>query len=503
MNAQLGVLIFTTPFFDDEGAPIALGYVKTTLAGFSTLAGTYADAALTTPNPNSNTLASTLRLDAGGWPDDPMYFSPLNGGVAGVAYDVYVYDQNQVLVRTFEDVSVPVPTAGGNATAAVVGYGTQPTYTISGGAITPEVNAFLVSPEGGSADNLDNIVVTGIPDGAPLYFANTHGAAAITVRHGVGNIFTLDGQNLVLSTTNQRPTFQRWGANVRQVGPSLSTLSIGNDVADGRLTLTTGNPVVDTTSSATVYYTPYIGNRIDLFDGVATWTRQNFSELSLSVAATSNGLYDVFAYNNAGVVTLTLGTVWTNTTTRALGLTRQDGVLVLASNTTRRYLGTIKVLSNLAYDSVLIRGVWNYYHRVQRTVSVEDTTPTWSYATAAWRQARASAANQVVVVTGVAEDAVDLTCLGIGVTSAAAQNIGAGIGVDVTNSGSGAGLLSQSSSATGVTIATTRYNAASLVGEHVYAWLEYGVISGTVTWYGTSAAFAGGMRAGITGIVRT
>lgn len=503
MNS-VGSLIFgSQPFFDDEGAPLALGYVVTKLAGTSTLQATFSDVGCTTPNANSVTLASTLRLDAGGFPVSPMYFASVPSGTSAVAYDLYLYDSSQVLVRVVEDIIVPAPSASANLTSAVWGAGSQPTYTISGGAITPAVNVFLVSPEGGSADNLDTIVVSGLPDGAPIYLSNTNGSAAITIRHGVGNIFTLDGQNLVLSTTNQRPTFMRYGANVRQVGPILSSQTLGNDVADGRLTLTSGNPVVDTSSSATVYYTPYIGNRIDLYDGVSAWSRLTFSELSLSVAATANGVYDIFAYNNAGVVTLELGTAWSTASTRAAGLSRQDGVLVLGSNTTRRYLGTIEVQSNLCHDRTDARACFNYYHRLPRPVSITETPDTsWPYNSAVWRVANNDVNNSCRVVCGYIEDPVVLTAIGIALFSAGSQMAGTAIGVDSTSSPSGKGLISgMSPGATTLVTALCDYQAAALLGSHVYSWLEYGPTSGTATFYGTSAAFAGGNRAGVSGLV--
>jgi len=98
--------------------------------------------------------------------------------------------------------------------------------------------------------------------------------------------------------------------------------------AEGRLTISTGTPVpiADVSASANIYYTPYTGTRIALYDGTATWNVRTFAELTISLSGcTISKPYDVFLYDNAGVVTAeTL--VWTNTTTRATALVRQDDV---------------------------------------------------------------------------------------------------------------------------------------------------------------------------------
>lgn len=67
-------------------------------------------------------------------------------------------------------------------------------------------------------------------------------------------------------------------------------------------------------TSAVIYYTPYIGNRISLFDGIQ-WNLHTFdsnSSFSLTGAG-ANLLYDMFAYLNNGVVALEIVSWGTNT----------------------------------------------------------------------------------------------------------------------------------------------------------------------------------------------
>ena len=74
----------------------------------------------------------------------------------------------------------------------------------------------------------------------------------------------------------------------------------------GRLTLESGVPIstTDQTDKTTLYYTPYLGNSISLYTS-SVWETLTFSELSLNISAyTASKPYDIWAYDNAGVVAL-------------------------------------------------------------------------------------------------------------------------------------------------------------------------------------------------------
>lgn len=179
----------------------------------------------------------------------------------------------------------------------------------------------------------------------------------------------------------------------------------------GRLTLATGVPVTttDQTAKTTLYYTPYLHNKLALYDGT-NWKFYATAEISITLAAlTASRPYDVWAYDNAGTVTLEL-LAWTNTTTRATALAYQDGVLVKSGATTRRYLGTvcINVAGGQSEDSLANRLVFNYYNRVLRPLYITDATATWTINNQTARQANGSTANQVAIMCGVAEDAISL-----------------------------------------------------------------------------------------------
>jgi hypothetical protein len=85
-------------------------------------------------------------------------------------------------------------------------------------------------------------------------------------------------------------------------GGSLRNPSLCN----GRLTLATFTPVTtaDVTGATTLYFTPYKGNLIALYDGLK-WFVKELTEVSLDIAGfVANTLYDIFIYNNGGVLTL-------------------------------------------------------------------------------------------------------------------------------------------------------------------------------------------------------
>jgi hypothetical protein len=169
----------------------------------------------------------------------------------------------------------------------------------------------------------------------------------------------------------------------------LNRLLSVHQPAQGRLTILSGNPVApyNLTAATTLYYSPYIGGHISIYDGTR-WILHAFSEISLNISAyTANKNYDIWIYSNSGSATLD-STVWTSDTARATALTLQDGVYVKSGDTTRRYLGTIRITGSTGQceDSYQRRFVWNYYNRLRQGGATWNTNASWTYGTAAWRE---------------------------------------------------------------------------------------------------------------------
>jgi hypothetical protein len=174
-----------------------------------------------------------------------------------------------------------------------------------------------------------------------------------------------------------------------------------------------GSPItlVDQAAKTTVYFTPYLGNRISLYDGSDGWITHTFTEVSVAVPGTTDNPFDVFAYSDSGTVTLET-VVWTNDTTRATALAFQDGIYVKTGATTRRYLGTCRTTdaSGETEDSKALRFVWNYYNRLERRLELIDSTG-HDYNTGAWRPWNNDAAILTAYIIGVVEDSVLVTAV--------------------------------------------------------------------------------------------
>lgn len=283
----------------------------------------------------------------------------------------------------------------------------------------------------------------------------------------------------------------------------VSSLTVINAFANGRITLTTGVPVTtsNVTGASTLFFSPYKGNQISLFDGASVWNTLTFSELSIAVPGTTNTMYDLFIYNNAGTPTLETQT-WTNDTTRAVGLILQNGVYVKNGATTRRYLGSFRTTGTVGQteDSTSKRYIWNYYNRIDRPMSALEATASWNYTTAAWRQANGTPTNQIDFICGVPEDVVTCRLFAAASSSGTVRNVGSNIGIDSATVPGAQQLTAGTCSNT--TIANnSAYYQSTFTGRHFLAWLEYGAGADTTTWYGTknTATF---LNSGLTGNIK-
>lgn len=284
----------------------------------------------------------------------------------------------------------------------------------------------------------------------------------------------------------------------------------------GRLTLASGSPVMTSNQLAatTIYYTPYVGNQIPVYDGTS-FSGLTFTELSNltaqsstgsagPAAVTTNSNYDLFVWSNNGVATLTRGPAWTSDTARGTGagtteLTRVYGVLVNANAITNgpaankgTYVGTVRSNGSSQIDwqqgaiaangTAALLGVWNMYNRVAVSGVIGDTTDSWTYAGAAFRAANGSNTMRCSFVQGWTEDyvtarydvpaaasgAIAINGIGLNSTTAAATNSTKG----VWNPGVTTAII---------TIGATA--AAQVLGWNYLQALENNSV-GTATFYG-------------------
>ncbi len=234
-----------------------------------------------------------------------------------------------------------------------------------------------------------------------------------------------------------------------------------------------------------------IGNTLDLIDA--------------AVPATTNTLYDVFAFDNAGAINVE-ALAWTNDTTRATAITVQNGYLAKAATPARRYVGTFRTTgvsgqtedSGFACANPSKRFVWNYYNRVRRPLCRQESTTSWTYATATVRQANASTGNQVSLVVGFQEALIDLTITTHAEANATITAV-IGFGEGTVTTPVTATLLatalagSVSADASGVVNGgqgVARLYKYAPLGATTYTWEEW-VSGATFTFYGTPATPSG------------
>lgn len=172
----------------------------------------------------------------------------------------------------------------------------------------------------------------------------------------------------------------------------------------GRLSLQSGVavPSSDQTAAGTVYYVPYVSDKVTLYDG-SRWDTYTVGLVTGSLNGTQSGtIYDIFLVPALGVPSVYIA-AWSSLTSRStnIALNYQDGVLVFSGTPTRRYVGTI--LTNNAStseDSEAKRYLWNYNNQVQKMLKKQDSTVSWTYASNTVRYANADIANRLDVVCG-------------------------------------------------------------------------------------------------------
>ena len=180
-------------------------------------------------------------------------------------------------------------------------------------------------------------------------------------------------------------------------------------VSQGRLTLTSNTPVLSSnvTGATILYYTPYTGSQISIWDG-SQWVLKTFTQLSLSLSGlTANTLYDVFIYDSNGTLTLE-SVAWSSsgagTSTRASALTYLNGVRVKSSDN-RKYLGSFLCNSTGGQVDFITgvegtpasNGFFNEFNKENLLLTIIDNT-NHTYATNTWRIWRNNANNTINVV---------------------------------------------------------------------------------------------------------
>ncbi len=295
---------------------------------------------------------------------------------------------------------------------------------------------------------------SGSPNGS---VAGTAGSASVLPD------FYWDYTNTILyvCTTTGSSSTAVWTA----VNSSAATPSV--PPPQGRLTLTSATPMISASVTAvgTVYYTPYTGNLIPIYNGTSMAPTE-FAELALTLVSShaASTIYDIFVFSNAGVLTLVTGPAWNVSTagsgSRGTGasttqLARIKGLYVNAVAMTGRngsttysvganlatYVGSIHMDTNAGQVSCHVAwgqsrkwGIWNAYNRLPIMLKAGTASATWGNTPTTWRQSAGDSANTLAVFSGLAEEEADLSFAQniAGSTNNTTSSAQIGIGVNST-----------------------------------------------------------------------
>jgi hypothetical protein len=479
----------------------------------------------------------------------PVASTSINSSLAGGSVGFFI-PNTQTFKQTWQDAGQtilnqnPVP-LDQNGCAVIYGAGIY--LMVVQDSLTNTVYSKLTastSPQGiffaGTASGTGNAITITDPsfalqDGATIQFravASNTGPATISVSGSPPLPIVIDTASgpVALSGSeidaNNMPivSYDATYAEFHLVNPASSTSGGGGSSAgltfpQGYLNLVgqaSGNVIQigDVVGTGTIFYSPYIGNTIPIWNGSAFKTVV-FSELTAtltSAGSVASAIQDECVFSNNGVPTLVTGPAWSNAAAgagnRGTGagsaqITRLQGVWVNANSITGynglssftipanqcTYIGSIaidttagQVSAFRSYGQSRKFSVWNAYNRVPINIIAGDSSAAWGYSANVFRAANGVSANSISVFQGLAEEQYDLTyhvqatiLVAVGQTASAA--IGIGFNSTTAPSGSLGTIVYTTTSSTSValnSILIGEFIAPPSIGINVVTALEDG-----------------------------
>lgn len=347
--------------------------------------------------------------------------------------------------------------------------------------------------------------------GAPFLFAVLNNSSGDLTIDGSG-AQTIDG--LATLSVPSRRGLMLWtdGSNWFSSGVNWQEEVI--TPPQGRLTLTTLTPVLaaGVVAGTSVFYTPYTGNKVPLYNG-SRYVPTTFAELTLALASqhVASSIYDVFVFLDSTTVRVGTGPAWTTVTAGAgargtgAGTTELERVGGLWTNkvsmTARNgastytvgvnagiYVGSIfmdgtngQISCLPAYGQARKWGVWNAYNRNPIFLQGGDAEASWTYDVATIRQSRAQAGNAVTTFMGLPEEYLLIDFLQTMGSSNGAVLDEIGIGKNSTTVYSG--QVGRNTGNAAITV-HARHVDVPAIGIQNFNMLEKGSATGTNTFLG-------------------
>jgi hypothetical protein len=318
----------------------------------------------------------------------------------------------------------------------------------------------------------------------------TNGAAPAWSQPAVTEISSSTAGGAVYSTASALAVTAAGtsGQVLRSNGSSAPTWEVQGLFSGGRLTLTSVTPVTtsDVTAASSIYYTPYNGDKISLYETASSsWVNCTFTEKTLTLSGLTSGtIYDVFGYLSSNTLALDPPVAWSSTTARSSAISLSNGVYVKTSDTTRRYLGTFRATgTTTTEDSAANRYLWNNNNRIlrQANVTMYSSSFSWSGATREWNAG--SGVTRLNFINGLNDSPVIVSgYLAVG-TGTAGSTVQAGFGIDSTTSFFGTAYTdSQVSGYVVRALTTTGY--ISGIGYHYMTAVQNA--SAAANWFGVN-----------------
>lgn len=302
----------------------------------------------------------------------------------------------------------------------------------------PLINTTVFSFSSGLANNI-NIFQSGTTNNTNL-LTNITVSEKNTRTIAVLDPLSYQQQNVFVS---QRPVISLLGITTGGSSITEKTIFVGSSglqsiisCNNGRLTLESNNPTpTGNITNTTIYYTPYLGNNIGLYDtNEQKWKLYEFNQISLSLSGISaNTNYDIFIYNTSS---LNLESqAWTNNTTRSTPLVYKDGILVKDTQNNKRYVGTIRsTTAGNVEDSSSRRFVFNLNNQIPKKVTATDST-THTYTSSNIRNYRNISTvglTKIEFITGLNNTIIDTICGSVFATETGSSSVGIGLDTSST-----------------------------------------------------------------------
>lgn len=260
-----------------------------------------------------------------------------------------------------------------------------------------------------------------------------------------------------------------------------------------RLTLVPNTPYLASgVTSSTVYFTPTgkeFSGMISTFDG-SKWVTKSYPQTSVSLASTASGTnFDFFFYDNNGAGLLEKVN-WSNNTTRATDLIRQDGVYVKSGVSSGLYVGTGRTG---AADTCEIRpysstseGRWflvNHYNKREIALLKVEPTASWTYASATPRPVNNNLKNRIEFLSTDGTDKFNICAFGL---ASHTGPVGRGLNVCLNATNRLDAPINQRGYATTPTMSQAVYKVVCSGGYNFAQCVEAVDSATTGTFYGSS-----------------